>query len=935
MKKFLAIFLALVLCFTASLALASCAEEETGATLDDAVEYLKSAYKSDEGKKTANDYAMPAQVVVEGVTFTITYVVDNAAIKVVYNETKKLYDVDLPDNNAEETPYKLTATVTNAAGESKTLEFGRILPVIEKVSGAVTAPVAETPYKLFMDQKSIAQVLFIIAEADGTQFLKTDKDPKVAPDWYVEVSGDGYKIYTVVNNAKMYMYATAAPRAGEEGKFDKAIALSADNASVFKYKEDINAWYTTINTTPTAEVANNIDFAIGTYGTFKTLCISETSYYTPENTGVEQFPMQFISKAEGEAMTPSEEIADPTTVTSIAAVLAIANAKEHDKYTVEKYLIEGVITEIKSTTYGNMYVSDGNGNTIYVYGLYDDSGETTADHRYDKLAKKPQVGDTVKLMGIVGQYNGTAQMKNAQLKGHTEKQWSDAEKVAAVKAALTVAAVNANDVVDLPLTDATHTSVTIAWALASSYTGNAATLDATTGKLTVTLQNTAETVTLVATIKSGTVTDTKEVTVAVAAKPAEGPVKVAAPVIGQSYKMAMAQAKLGKLLYITGENNGNKAYQLATTEAAASAVSVTLEAVDGVANAFRLYFMNGQTKTYIEMINYNNGASLQLTTTQPTTYFVIDADTGVAYSLVGTMKMYLGTYGTNTYVSASNADTYVLGDKATNIGVSQFPLFFYEVKALTDIAATDKVEMEKVLFNPDIPNNVSSATQITLGNTAKLFEEVVITWTAEGATIVDGKVTLTPAAAAQNVKLTATFTIGTTSATKEFTVTVAAAAPEATVTEKNVAEIAAEAKANSTNHTSSKFYLWINPDNNADRFVTGSLNNKKLTLTDNVTTAVQVYLVYVDTNEGTDRYYLCFDDNGTRKYISWSDGTNFSVGTTAPTDYWTVDTTNNTLMCAIGTRWMRGYNSNGVWDVRPYAASNGTGYVKFVTVTTD
>ena len=55
-----------------------------------------------------------------------------------------------------------------------------------------------------------------------------------------------------------------------------------------------------------------------------------------------------------------------------------------------------------------MRVTDADGNILTIYGTYDADGT----NRFDAMETQPQVGDTVKLYGIIGQYNGTPQMKN-------------------------------------------------------------------------------------------------------------------------------------------------------------------------------------------------------------------------------------------------------------------------------------------------------------------------------------------------------------------------------------------------------------------------------------------------------------------------------------------------------------------------------------------
>ncbi len=77
-------------------------------------------------------------------------------------------------------------------------------------------------------------------------------------------------------------------------------------------------------------------------------------------------------------------------------------------YTDRKYLVTGVITEITNTYYGNMYIKDADGNTLLIYGVYNIDGTV----RFDAMDPQPAVGDTITVLGVAGQYNGTAQMKN-------------------------------------------------------------------------------------------------------------------------------------------------------------------------------------------------------------------------------------------------------------------------------------------------------------------------------------------------------------------------------------------------------------------------------------------------------------------------------------------------------------------------------------------
>ena len=115
-----------------------------------------------------------------------------------------------------------------------------------------------------------------------------------------------------------------------------------------------------------------------------------------------------------------EYATDHATITNkVADQLGVANPN----YTTEKYNIKGIVTEVKNTTYGNLYVKDLYGNSFYVYGVYSFDGST----RYDAMEKAPQVGDFVVLNGAVGAYNGAAQMKNAWLLQLNEENFVEAE----------------------------------------------------------------------------------------------------------------------------------------------------------------------------------------------------------------------------------------------------------------------------------------------------------------------------------------------------------------------------------------------------------------------------------------------------------------------------------------------------------------------------
>ena len=82
--------------------------------------------------------------------------------------------------------------------------------------------------------------------------------------------------------------------------------------------------------------------------------------------------------------------------------------------TTQKYTVSGMVTGFygeNGTMYGNIYITDGT-DTILVYGLYQNGV------RYDAMAVKPVEYDVITVSGILSNYKGVGQFKNAELIKH-------------------------------------------------------------------------------------------------------------------------------------------------------------------------------------------------------------------------------------------------------------------------------------------------------------------------------------------------------------------------------------------------------------------------------------------------------------------------------------------------------------------------------------
>ena len=89
-------------------------------------------------------------------------------------------------------------------------------------------------------------------------------------------------------------------------------------------------------------------------------------------------------------------------LTSIPQILEIGKALAANNTTTEEYFVKGKIISVENTTYGNVTIEDEEGNRLYIYGLYDQSGMV----RYDGLSDPPTVGDTVLLKGPIQNFGG-------------------------------------------------------------------------------------------------------------------------------------------------------------------------------------------------------------------------------------------------------------------------------------------------------------------------------------------------------------------------------------------------------------------------------------------------------------------------------------------------------------------------------------------------
>ena len=74
------------------------------------------------------------------------------------------------------------------------------------------------------------------------------------------------------------------------------------------------------------------------------------------------------------------------------------------------YMVSGTIDEIANSTYGNLYLNDGAGNRLYVYGCYPGYGATGDSRKNFLEAAGIGVGDVLTMIGYKDTYKGTIEL---------------------------------------------------------------------------------------------------------------------------------------------------------------------------------------------------------------------------------------------------------------------------------------------------------------------------------------------------------------------------------------------------------------------------------------------------------------------------------------------------------------------------------------------
>lgn len=526
-----------------------------GPSLDDAASFLHKIYK-DKKETTRTDFDVVAVVAIDGVKFPVAWTSDND--KVVIRESTKTgyYTVDLPDVNNEEFSYTLTATISNADGETASKSYTFKVPVIDN-SGITSTPVEGVAYKLFLLQGNENRRYYALNNTQNNEnkFINTTLNPKDGAEFFVEKVDGGYKIFTDVNGVKTYMYAkvtrTEDANTGTV-KYSKFIGFNTEEGSVFSYNEKKGGvWTVTVD---------ELVYGVGTYGSYTTISLSDESFFTPDKVGSDQFVMQFMT---AEYANTLEEDKLPDSPSDAEGILNQLYALADGEQAIGSFTLTGKITALDNYNNPTIVVEGFENMPVYCY----------------RLTVENKVGDTITVTATtMKNYGGTYEFMNCTLVSGD------------------------NQGGNTPETPDTPSDLGI----------------------------------------------------------------VTSPEVGVAYKFGLFHGNEKANVFFNGQNYNNYAWYLAY---AAAGVDVYLETVEGVEGGYRIYFMNGDAKTYIVAFPRDGDTTkgtLKLDTTTPAEYFTFNTEYNtLVYTSTTGEQFYLGSSGTYKSISCSaisyitNADSYV------------------------------------------------------------------------------------------------------------------------------------------------------------------------------------------------------------------------------------------------------------------------------------
>ena len=654
MKKILSVVLLLAMCLSL---FAGCNKEDnSAAALESAKNYLEAAYK-DEDAVTGTDYQRGGVVMVkiDGVDteFKVTWTTNSDKVEVVADG--KYVTIQVPYDNLEDLAYTLTATISDANGNSVQVSFDRTVPA----RPGIPTDVEDGTY---------------VIVADGKSYTSLTEDKSYGYNVFHEVTVENgtvsghYKadVLTITNVDGGFTIQDAYGRYIFMKDSHNSCNVSAEAP------EEGHIWQLLTDKDGNTFIINTLKMKILAFDTG----YSSWGAY-PEITETRLSKIQLI-KATAPETDPEPETPDVPDVPDVPSNVPefVTNPEVGTGYKFALYQ-----ANLKKYLYftgamdGNFFaMSENAAEAVDVYM------EATEGGYYFYFLN----GETKTYLSLEGYEKDGKQRASVKLTAEATTVFAYSED------AKTYVSVVGSDTFYL---GTYNNFATISASSISYITGDKASNVGVTqfvaGFCTVTV-----------------------------APPT--PEVVTNPEVGTGYKFALYQANLKKYLYFTGAMDGNF---FAMSENAAEAVDVYMEATEG---GYYFYFLNGETKTYLSLEGYEKDgkqrASVKLTA-EATTVFAYSEDAKTYVSVVGSDTFYLGTYNNFATISASSI-SYITGDKASNVGVTQFVAAFCTMTGAPE--TPEQPEQPETPEQPEQPEEPEQPETPEVTGTATLATEVAV-----------------------------------------------------------------------------------------------------------------------------------------------------------------------------------------------------------------
>ena len=385
MKRILSIFIAFVLILST---FASCnlfPPKVEEANIDEAVKTLKDMYKNLDGTAIPDNYELVAQLKSGKTIFKVEWVSSNENVTIDYKDGFAY--VKVSKDVKENINYTLTANISSEGGQKASYVLNAVISVS---FGMITEPEVGVAYKLALLHGNEGCVVYL----DGNNYnnyawyFSYTTDVLSAVDVYLEaVEGvdGGYRLFFYKDGVKTYV--VAFPRDGDTTKgtlkYDTAVP-----SEYFTYSTEYN---TLVYTSVTGE-----QFYIGSSGTYKSISCSAISYVN----GATSYPCRLYGVGGVEETLPEQELPTVPDDYTSKDIVEILYSLESGQTLEGPYEITGIITSFKyeyDPAYNNV------SPVIVVDGMTD---KPVLCYRLNGGADLA-VGDTITIFAGITNYNGT------------------------------------------------------------------------------------------------------------------------------------------------------------------------------------------------------------------------------------------------------------------------------------------------------------------------------------------------------------------------------------------------------------------------------------------------------------------------------------------------------------------------------------------------